>query len=171
MSRLITDPKVPTNSVWMRLASSTDRESAYRASRASAGRSRQRQSKWAGSMRFGAPKGAGKSAAPCHSQQPEEGDAGSSGVDRSLVNVRSFAAPLTHPSVLCHLTFGMALPAASLRLLYSPFAEAFLAYSRIDFAARLRWLPDLRKPNAVAGRANNFGQNFTWFFHNDQSSK
>jgi len=63
------------------------------------------------------------------------------------------------------------LEAASLRLLYSTFAEAFLAFGRIDFAARLSWLCDLRKPSAITGRANNFGQNLTRLFHNDQSLK
>jgi hypothetical protein len=56
-------------------------------------------------------------------------------------------------------------------LLYSAFAEAFLAFRRIDFAARLRWLLDLLQPCAITGGANSFGQNFTLFFHNDQSLK
>jgi len=51
---------------------------------------------------------------------------------------------------------------------YSAFAKAFLAFRRIDFAARLRWLLDLLQPCAITGGANSFGQNFT-FFHNDQS--
>jgi hypothetical protein len=56
-------------------------------------------------------------------------------------------------------------------LLYSAFAETFRAFGRIDFAARLRWLRDLREPRAITGGANNFGQNFTWCFHSDQSIK
>jgi hypothetical protein len=57
------------------------------------------------------------------------------------------------------------------RLVYSAFAETFLAGSRIDFAARFRWLLDLLKPRAVTGGANNFGQDLTPLFHNDQSLK
>jgi hypothetical protein len=63
---------------------------------------------------------------------------------------------------------------ASLRcgwLLYSAFAETFRTFQRIDLAARLRWLLDLREPRAITGRANNFGQNFTRLFHSDQSLK
>jgi hypothetical protein len=33
----------------------------------------------------------------------------------------------------------------------------------------LRWLFDLLKPRAIAGRANNLGQNFKRSFHRDQS--
>jgi hypothetical protein len=54
---------------------------------------------------------------------------------------------------------------------YSAFAEAFLTFRRIDFAARLRWLFDLLHPRAITSGANSFGQNFTLFFHNDQSLK
>jgi hypothetical protein len=54
---------------------------------------------------------------------------------------------------------------------YSAFAKTFWAFGRIDFAARLRWLLDLREPRAITGGANNFGQNFTRFFHSDQSLK
>jgi hypothetical protein len=56
-------------------------------------------------------------------------------------------------------------------LLYSAFAEASLAFRRIDFAARLRWLFDLLKPCAVTGGANSFGQRFALFFHDNQSLK
>jgi hypothetical protein len=48
---------------------------------------------------------------------------------------------------------------------YSAFAEAFLAFRRIDFVARLRWLLDLLQPCAFTGGANSFGQNFTLFLH------
>jgi hypothetical protein len=60
---------------------------------------------------------------------------------------------------------------ALLRLIYSAFAETFLAGGRIDFAARFCWLLDLLKPRAITGGANNFGQNLTRFFHDDQSLK
>jgi hypothetical protein len=56
-------------------------------------------------------------------------------------------------------------------LLYSAFAEAFLAFRRIDFVARLRRLLHLLRPCAITGGANIFGQNFTLFLHNDQSFK
>jgi hypothetical protein len=58
-----------------------------------------------------------------------------------------------------------------LRLVYSAFAETFLAFGRIDFATRLRWLLDLRKSSATTGGANDFGQNFIRFSHDDQSLK
>jgi hypothetical protein len=54
---------------------------------------------------------------------------------------------------------------------YSTLAEAFLAFGRIDFAARLLWLFDDLCPCAITGRANSFDQDFTLFFHNGQSSK
>jgi hypothetical protein len=63
---------------------------------------------------------------------------------------------------------------ASLRcgwLLYSTFSETFRTFRRIDLAARLRRLLDLREPRAITGSANNFGQNFTRFFHGGQSLK
>jgi hypothetical protein len=41
--------------------------------------------------------------------------------------------------------------------------------SGIDFVARLHWLFDRLKPRAIAGGANNLGQNFTRSFHRDQS--
>jgi hypothetical protein len=50
-------------------------------------------------------------------------------------------------------------------LFYSAFTEAFLAFRRIDFVARLRWLLDLLQPCAITGGANSFGQNFTLFLH------
>jgi hypothetical protein len=53
--------------------------------------------------------------------------------------------------------------------LYSTFAETFRAFRGIDFSTRLRWLFDLLKPGAIAGGANNFGQNFTRSLHRDQS--
>jgi hypothetical protein len=56
-------------------------------------------------------------------------------------------------------------------LLYSAFAEALLAFRRIDFVARLRRLLHLLQPCAITGGANIFGQNFTLFLHNDQSFK
>jgi hypothetical protein len=56
-------------------------------------------------------------------------------------------------------------------LLYPAFAETFLAFRRIDFTARLRWLLDLLQARAIAGGANNFGQTFTRSFHRDQSLK
>jgi hypothetical protein len=55
------------------------------------------------------------------------------------------------------------------RRLYSAFAEAFLAFRRIDFVARLRRLLHLLQPCAITGGANSFGQNSTLFLHNDQS--
>jgi len=54
------------------------------------------------------------------------------------------------------------------RFVYSPLAETFLAFGRIDFAARFWRLLDLLQPRAITGGANNFGH-FTWFFHSDQS--
>jgi hypothetical protein len=54
---------------------------------------------------------------------------------------------------------------------YSAFAEAFFAFRRIDFAARLRGLLDLLLPCAVTGVANSFGQDFTRFSHDHQSLK
>jgi len=59
--------------------------------------------------------------------------------------------------------------AALLRLVYSALAETYLAFGRIDFAARLRWLLYLLHPHAVAGGANNFVQNITRLFHSNQS--
>jgi hypothetical protein len=56
-------------------------------------------------------------------------------------------------------------------LLYSAFAEAFLAFRRIDSVARLRRLLHLLQSCAITGGANIFGQNFTLFLHNDQSFK
>jgi hypothetical protein len=50
-------------------------------------------------------------------------------------------------------------------LLYSAFAETFLAFRRIDFVPRLRWLLDLLQSCAITGGANSFGQNFTLFLH------
>jgi hypothetical protein len=35
----------------------------------------------------------------------------------------------------------------------------------------LRWLPDLLKPSAIAGGANNLSQHFVGFFHRVQSLK
>jgi hypothetical protein len=58
-----------------------------------------------------------------------------------------------------------------LRLIYSAFAETFLASGRIDFAARFCWLLNLLNPRAITGGANNFGQNLTRSFHDDQSLK
>jgi hypothetical protein len=54
---------------------------------------------------------------------------------------------------------------------YSALAEAFLAFGRIDFAARLLGLFDHLCPCAITGGANSLGQGFTLFFHNGQSSK
>jgi hypothetical protein len=48
-------------------------------------------------------------------------------------------------------------PTALQRLVYSTFAETFLAGGRIEFAARFCWLLDLLKPRAITGGANNFG--------------
>jgi hypothetical protein len=62
-------------------------------------------------------------------------------------------------------------PTALQRLVYSTLAKTFLAFGRINFAARFRWLLDLLKPRAITGGANNFGQWLTRFFHNDQSLK
>jgi hypothetical protein len=62
-------------------------------------------------------------------------------------------------------------PTALQRLVYSTFAETFLAGGRIEFAARFCWLLDLLKPHAITGGANNFGQWLTRLFHNDQSLK
>jgi hypothetical protein len=50
-------------------------------------------------------------------------------------------------------------------LLYSAFAEAFLAFRRIDSVARLRRLLHLLQSCAITGGANIFGQNFTLFLH------
>ena len=57
------------------------------------------------------------------------------------------------------------------RLVYSTFAETFLAGGRIEFVARFCWLLDLLKPRAITGGANNFGQWLARLFHNDQSLK
>jgi hypothetical protein len=65
---------------------------------------------------------------------------------------------------------GCGLDAALLRHVYSTLAETFLAFGRIDFAARFRWRFDLLETRAIAGSANNFRQNLTRLFHNDQSS-
>ena len=54
------------------------------------------------------------------------------------------------------------------RLVCSALAETFLAFGRIDFAARIRWLLDFLKPRPITGGANNFGQTLTRLFHNDQ---
>jgi hypothetical protein len=48
-------------------------------------------------------------------------------------------------------------------LLYSAFAEAFLAQDR--FWGRLRRLLHLLQPCAITAGANSFGQNFTLFLH------
>lgn len=75
----------------------------------------------------------------------------------------SAARPLRDPGLRCGWR--------GWRLLYSAFAETCRAFGRIDFAARLRWLPDLLQPGAITGGADSFGQNFTRFFHYDQSLK
>jgi hypothetical protein len=60
-------------------------------------------------------------------------------------------------------------PVLSRGLIYSALAETYLAFRRIDFAARLCRLLGLLKSRAVAGRASHFSRNFLRFFHRDQS--
>ncbi len=57
------------------------------------------------------------------------------------------------------------LDTVGLRLPDLAFAETFLAGSRVDASARLRWLLDLLEARAITGRARNFSGNFTCFFH------
>lgn len=57
------------------------------------------------------------------------------------------------------------------RLPYSPSAETFRTFRRIDFAARLRWLLDVLNARAIAGGAGHLDQRFTWMFHCAQSLK
>ena len=53
-------------------------------------------------------------------------------------------------------------------LSYSALTETFLAFGRIDFAARFCWLLDPLDPLANAGGANDFVPNITRLFHIDQ---
>lgn len=59
---------------------------------------------------------------------------------------------------------GCGLDAALLRHVYSTLAETFLAFGRIDFAARFRWLFDLLETRAIAGSANNSVRTSRGFF-------
>src|SRR5260370_41595091 len=56
-------------------------------------------------------------------------------------------------------------------LLYSAFAATFSAFRGLDFTTRLRWLFDLPKPRAIAGRANNLSQDLKPTLHREQSFK
>jgi hypothetical protein len=57
------------------------------------------------------------------------------------------------------------------QLFYSTLSGALCTLRRIDPAAQLRWLLNLRRPRAIAGGANHFGRNFARSFHCVQSSK
>ena len=78
-----------------------------------------------------------------------------------------------HDEIVLEVPSEHAVKAAELlvKAMLDAFAETFPAFRGIDLAARLRWLFDPLKPRAIAGGANNLGQNFTWSFHRDQSLK